>query len=232
MTGIAVRNFERAQPDTVSALGEAGVATVHEAQGRRGLMHPRMRPAFAGARAAGSAVTALCEPGDNLMLHVAIELLRPGDLLVVAMTSECTDGLFGDLLALALRKRGARGIVIDAGLRDVAELTKMGFPAWSRAISAQGTVKETVGAVNVPVVCAGVLVHPGDVVVADDDGVVVVPRQRAGDVAAAARQRIDKEAVIAQRLEAGESTLDILGLRERLAERGLRYVDEPSGEDS
>jgi len=226
MSHKVVRNIKRPDPEVVRALGELGVATVHEAQGRTGLMKPYMRPIYPSARAAGTAVTISSQPGDNLMIHAAMEVCQRGDILVVTTTSESTDGMFGELLGVSCEAHGVVGLITDAGVRDTAELTAMDFPVWARAISAQGTVKSTAGSVNVPVVCGGTAVHPGDVVVADADGVVVVPRERAAAVAQAGRDRIDKEAKTRERLRNGELGVDFYGLREKLKQLGVNYVDE------
>jgi len=225
MKPTIVRRIARAEGDAIQTLGELGVATVHEAQNRTGLMRPYMRPIYPSARVAGSAVTVSCAPGDNLMIHAAIDVCQPGDVLVVTTTSESTDGMFGELLAVSCRANGVVGLIIDAGVRDVADLTSMNFPVWSKAISAQGTVKATPGSVNVPVVCAGAIVNPGDVVVGDVDGVVVVSRDHAATVAQASRDRVAKEAKSRERLRNKELGMDMYGFREKLKQLGVTYVD-------
>lgn len=224
---IIVRNIERAAADVIDGLARAGVATAHEAAGRIGLVGTGIRPIQEGTRIAGSAITVLSHPGDNMMIHAAVEVVQDGDVLVVTTTSPSTDGMFGELLATSLAQRGCAGLVIDAGVRDVAELREMGFPVWTSAIHAQGTVKATAGSVNVPVVCRGAHIEPGDVIVADDDGVMVVPRRRAPGVLDAARARLAKEEQTRKRLEAGELGVDFYGLRDKLEELGTRWVDSP-----
>ena len=221
-----VRSIPRADAESVKILGELGVATVHEAQGRTGLMKPYMRPIYPSAKVAGPAVTVSCQAGDNLMIHAAVEICKPGDVLVVTTTSDSTDGMFGELLATSLVAHGVLGLIIDAGVRDVSELTAMDFPVWAKAIHAQGTVKSSAGSVNIPVVCAGAAVEPGDVIVADQDGVVVVPRQTAAEAAKASQARIAKEEKARERLRAGEVGLDFYGLRGKLKELGVEWVDE------
>jgi 4-hydroxy-4-methyl-2-oxoglutarate aldolase len=227
---LVVRNIDRAPVQFASALEKQGVATVHEAMGRKGLLAPYMRPIYSGAVIAGTAVTALVAPGDNWMIHVAVEQCQEGDILVVGTMAPSTDGFFGELLGTSLKARGVKGLVIDGGCRDIKPLQDIDFPVWSRAVSARGTIKETVGSVNVPVVCANELINPGDIVVADDDGVVVVRRKEAEGAVEAGLKREAREAEVRERLAAGELGLDIYGMREKLEAKGLRYVDH-LGED-
>jgi 4-hydroxy-4-methyl-2-oxoglutarate aldolase len=229
MKPVIYRNFKRPDAEVCAMLRDLGVATVHEAQGRSGLMKPYMRPIYPSAKVGAPAITVSCQPGDNLMIHAAVEICQPGDILVVTTTAESTDGMFGELLASSLRARGCAGLIIDAGVRDVADLTTMEFPVWAKAISAMGTVKATAGSVNVPVVCAGMIVHPGDVIVGDVDGVVVVPRAEAAAVAKASDERRIKEEKNRARLKAGELGLEMYGLRDKLKALGVEWVDEVPG---
>ena len=227
--GVVNTKISRADKKTVDEYSNYGVATVHEAQGRKGLLAPHMRPIYSGAHIAGTAITVSVPPGDNWMIHVAVEQCRDGDILVVAPTTPSTAGYFGDLLATSLMSRGVRGLIIEAGCRDITDLEKMGFPVWSKCVSAEGTVKETLGSVNIPMICAGQDVNPGDVIVADDDGVVVVERLEAADVLASSRQREEKEADSRRRYAAGELSIDMYDMRPTLQEKGLRYLNGDDG---
>ncbi len=227
--GVVNTKISRADKKTVDKYSNYGVATVHEAQGRKGLLAPHMRPIYSGAHIAGTAITVSVPPGDNWMIHVAVEQCRDGDILVVAPTTPSTAGYFGDLLATSLMSRGVRGLIIEAGCRDITDLEKMGFPVWSKCVSAEGTVKETLGSVNIPIICAGQDVNPGDVIVADDDGVVVVERLEAADVLASSRQREEKEADSRRRYAAGELSIDMYDMRPTLQEKGLRYLNGDDG---
>ena len=231
MSHKVVRKISRPEAEVIRTLSELGVATVHEAMGRRGLMRPYMRPLYPAARLSGPAVTVSCHPGDNLMIHAAVEVCQPGDVLVIAPTSESTDGMFGELLAVSCRAHGIAGLIIDAGIRDAADITAMQFPVWSKTICAQGTVKASAGSVNIPLVCAGALIHPGDAIVADLDGVVVTPRQSAAEVARLGEERRAKEEKTRDRLARGELGLDFYGLRAKLAELGVHYVESESEEE-
>jgi 4-hydroxy-4-methyl-2-oxoglutarate aldolase len=226
--GVVVRNIERPPLDKLAPLVEVGVATVHEAIGRRGLMASYLRPIYPGAAIVGPAVTVAVAPGDNTMLHVVVELCREGDVLVVSPTSPCEDGYFGDLFATALKARGVRGLIIDAGCRDIRTLKEMDFPVWSKAVYAQGTVKETLGNINLPIVCGGARVEPGDIIIADDDGVLVLPRGRLDEALESAKARAEREAANRARFAKGELSLDVYGMREKLAAKGLTYVDNLS----
>jgi 4-hydroxy-4-methyl-2-oxoglutarate aldolase len=226
MKNVVIRKIQRADAALIEALGAQGSATVSEAQGRTGLMQPYMRPTYPTARVAGSAVTVLCHPGDNIMIHAAIEVCQPGDVLVVAVTSPSTCGMFGELMGTSCQTHGIRALIVDAGIRDVAELTTMQFPVWAKAISAQGPLKAVPGSVNVEIVCAGVTVRPGDVVVGDTDGVVIVPREQAAEVARIGQERVEREEQVRARLKAGEYGVNFQGLRAKLIEMGVEYVDE------
>jgi len=226
MSHVIIKNIERPDQNTIEKLKSFGTATVHEAMGRTGLMKPYLRPIYDTAKVCGTAVTVSAHPGDNLMIHAAIEMCQPGDVLVVTVTSDNTDGMFGDLLGVSAQSRGVEGLIIDAGVRDTTELTEMKFPVWAKAISAKGTVKATPGSVNIPVVCAGAIVNPGDVIIGDRDGVVIVPKEDVEKVAQAAQAREDREAKVRHRLATGELGLDIYGLREKLQNLGVTYIDK------